>query len=127
MVNKSNAKITGSSGNVFADLGLPDAEECLLKAELARQISGIMKRKNLKQKDAADLLGIDQPKISALSCGKLTGFSIERLLRFFVILNHDIFITIKPHDKKIVNKPFAGRIRVMYDLELAGSKRAMES
>lgn len=99
----------------------------MLKAELARQISNIIKKRKLKQKDAANLLGIDQPKISALSCGKLSGFSVERLLRFLVILNYDIFITIKPHDKKIAKKSFAKHIHVVHDLELAGSERAMES
>ena len=71
-----------SSGNVFADLNLPNPEEALTKAELARQINHVIKRKKLTQKQAALLLGIDQPKISALTSGKLSGFSLERLINF---------------------------------------------
>ncbi len=70
------------SGNVFADLGLPDAEERLAKAELAPQILNIIARRRLTQAQAAELLGIDQPKVSALTRGKLSGFSMERLFHF---------------------------------------------
>jgi predicted XRE-type DNA-binding protein len=114
MANQNDIKITKSSGNVFADLEIPDAEEYLLKAELARQISNIIKKKKLKQKDAADLLKVDQPKISALSCGKLSGFSLERLLRFLVILNQDINIIIKPHVARIAKNSFPKHIYVEY-------------
>jgi len=69
------------SGNVFADLGLPNPEEHLAKAKLAMQINLLIKKKRLSQKDAAKLLGIDQPKISALHKGKLAGFSLEWLTR----------------------------------------------
>lgn len=79
---KKNKDYEVSSGNVFADLGLPDSGELLAKAELARQINNIITSKKLTQTAAAALLGVDQPKISALSKGKLTGFSLERLFRF---------------------------------------------
>lgn len=85
-----------SSGNVFADLGLPNPEEMLIKAELARQISEIIIQQHLTQIEAAELLGIDQPKVSALMRGKLTGFSIERLFRLLNALGRDVEIVVKP-------------------------------
>lgn len=94
-----------SSGNIFADLGFPDAEERMAKANLAIQINTLIKRKKLTQKQAAELLDIDQPKISALSTGKLAGFSLERLFRFLTILGQDITINITPkaRSKKIAH------------------------
>ena len=96
---------TISSGNIFADLGFPDAEERMAKINLALQINTLIKRKKLTQKQAAELLDIDQPKISALSTGKLTGFSLERLFRFLTILGQDITINITPkaRSKKIAH------------------------
>jgi len=96
---------TISSGNIFADLGFPDAEERMAKVNLAIQINTLIKRKKLTQIQAAELLGIDQPKISALSTGKLSGFSLERLFRFLTILGQDITINITPkaRSKKIAN------------------------
>ena len=88
-----------SSGNVFADLGFPDADEMLAKAELAIKITGIFRRDRLTQAQAAEILGVDQPKISALVRGRLAGFSIERLLRFLLLLGTDVSITIKPHQR----------------------------
>jgi len=85
-----------SSGNVFADLGLLNPEEMLIKAELARQISEIIIQQHLTQIEAAELLGIDQPKVSALMRGKLTGFSIERLFRLLNALGRDVEIVVKP-------------------------------
>ena len=89
-------KVEKGSGNVFADLGLPDAEGRLAKAELARRIGGIIRERNLNQAEAADLLGIDQPKVSALVRGQLSGFSFERLVRFLNILGRDVQIVVKP-------------------------------
>lgn len=88
-------EIIPSEGNVFADIGIPDAAEHLAKIELAHQINKIIAGK--KQKEAATLLGIDQPKISALKKGNVSGFSIDRLLGFLNKLNQDIEIIIKPH------------------------------
>lgn len=90
-------EITKSSGNIFEDLGLADSEEYLVKAKLAYQINHLIQKRGLKQKDASKLLELDQPKISALSRGKLAGFSVERLFKFLAILNQDIEIIIKPH------------------------------
>lgn len=84
-----------SSGNIFADLNLLNPEEALTKAELARQINHIIKKKKLTQEKAALLLGIDQPKVSALASGKLSGFSLERLIRFLNELSQDVTINIK--------------------------------
>ncbi|MBI4465083.1 MAG: XRE family transcriptional regulator [Acidobacteria bacterium] len=86
---------TVSSGNVFADLQLPKPDEYLAKAELAARIIQEIERQRLTQSEAANILGIDQPKVSALRQGKLSGFSIERLLRFLLLLGRDIEITVK--------------------------------
>ena len=83
-----------SSGNVFADIGLPNPEELLAKADLASQINDIIKEKKLTQIDAAKLLGVDQPKISLLAQGKLSGFSLERLFKFLNILGQNITIKV---------------------------------
>ena len=85
-----------SSGNVFADLGLANPEERLVKAELASKISSSIEQKNLTQIEAAELLGIDQLKVSALTRGKLSGFSTSRLLRFLNALGNDVEIVVKP-------------------------------
>lgn len=81
-----------SSGNVFADLGLPDAEERLVKADLALEIGRILQRRQLTQRAAAELMGIDQPKVSHLLGGRLAGYSTERLLHFLTALGRDVEI-----------------------------------
>jgi predicted XRE-type DNA-binding protein len=93
-----------SSGNVFADQGMPGAEERLAKAELARQIELIIKKKRLTQERAAKILGISQPKVSALLHGKLAGFSMDRLLKFLMALDQDIEIRIKSKPSRIRRK-----------------------
>ncbi|MBI5483768.1 MAG: XRE family transcriptional regulator [Deltaproteobacteria bacterium] len=85
-----------SCGNVFADMGLPDAEERLAKAELSIQIHEIIKKRRLTQMQAAEILGIDQPKVSALIRGRLKGFSMDRLFHFLNVLGRDVRIVIKP-------------------------------
>ena len=92
-------KYTPSSGNVFADLNLPHADDLLAKAELATKIIAEIQRRRMTQTQAAAVLGIDQPKISALKQGKLSGFSIERLMRFLLLLGCDIEITVKGKTK----------------------------
>lgn len=92
----TSREYTESSGNVFADLGLPKAGELLAKAELAARILAEIERRRLTQARAAALLGVDQPKISALKQGHLTRFSIERLMRFLLLLDRDIEISVKP-------------------------------
>jgi len=92
---RRNQDYVVSSGNVFADLGFPDAEQMLAKAELAAKISSIIARRRLTQAQAAKLLGVDQPKISALRRGRLAGFSLERMLRFLVLLGRDVEIAVR--------------------------------
>jgi predicted XRE-type DNA-binding protein len=88
-----------SSGNVFADLGFADAEEMLAKAELAQKIGAILQKKRLTQVQAAEILGVDQPKVSALLCGRLSRFSMEKLMQFLLLLGKDVSITIKPRQR----------------------------
>jgi predicted XRE-type DNA-binding protein len=83
------------SDNVFADLGLPDAPELLAKARLVSQISQIMAKKRLTQFQTAKILGIDQPKVSALVHGHLEKFSLERLCEFLTALGCDVTIQIR--------------------------------
>jgi predicted XRE-type DNA-binding protein len=90
-----------SSGNVFADLGLPDPEERMGKAKLAHTICELINAEGLSQKAVAARLGIDQPKVSALMRGKLRDFSTERLMRFVIALDRDVVIAIRqPKDEK---------------------------
>src|SRR5205823_13581606 len=93
---KKSRDIEPGSGNVFADLGFPNPEEELARADLAIRIAQLLKERKLTQKQAGSLLGIDQPKVSALLRGKLEGFSTERLLRFINRLGQDVEIVIRP-------------------------------
>lgn len=85
------------SGNVFKDIGVPNAEEHLVKAQLVFKIDTIMKGRGLKQVEAADLFGIKQPDVSKMLRGEFRQFSVERLLRFLVALDQDVEIVVKPH------------------------------
>jgi len=87
--------VTESSGNVFADLGFSDPEEELAKAQLASHIRQILQRRRLTQVAAAELMGIDQPKVSALLNGRLANFSSDRLMRLLTALGQDVEITVK--------------------------------
>jgi predicted XRE-type DNA-binding protein len=95
--------VTQGSGNVFADLGLPDADELLAKARLASAISDIIAGRHLSQAAAAQLLGTTQPNISNLANGRLEGFSLERLTRFLNALGRDVEIVVKrrPSSRKV--------------------------
>ncbi len=86
-------------GNVFADLGFPNAGEMLAKAELAQKISAIIARRGLTQAEAAGVLGVDQPKVSALRRGRISGFSLERLVRFLIMLGLDVEIVVKKRSR----------------------------
>ena len=96
MSDISEEPVIESAGNVFADLGLPTPDERLLKAALAYAIASIITSQHLTQTQAANVLGTDHAKISALTTGRLAGFSIERLLRFLLALDRDIAISIRP-------------------------------
>ena len=93
---KNEMLVEDSSENVFADLGLPDADELLAKAELARTIRRLIDRRGLIQAEAARLLGTTQPKVSDLFRGRLDGFSMERLYRFLNALGQDVRIVVRP-------------------------------
>lgn len=84
-----------SSGNVFEDLGLSEPADRLAKAELARKISEIITKRHLNQADAAKLLGVDQPKVSSIMNGRLSGFSLERLIHFLNVLGREVQIVVK--------------------------------
>lgn len=85
------------SGNVFADIGLPNAEEHLVKAQLVVGIDGLMKKRGLKQIEAAKLFGVTQPDISKMLRGDFRQFSVERLMRFLVALGQNVEIVVTPH------------------------------
>jgi len=93
----SKIKHEVSGGNVFADIGVAGPVESLAKAELARKIGSIIKHRHLNQTEAAELLGIDQPKVSRLLRGQLKEFSMTKLLVFMLRLDRDIEIRIKKH------------------------------
>lgn len=95
------------SGNVFEDLGHPRPAEALAKAELARKIAEVIAKRRLTQAAAAELLNLDQPKVSALVRGRLAGFSLDRLVRLLVLLGSDVEIIVKPRART------AGRARVL--------------
>ena len=85
---------TRSSGNVFSDLELPDADERLLKAQLAVQIRRFIEQKDWTQAEAAEAVGLDQPKVSNLLRGRLAGFSVDRLLNILNRLGHNVEVRI---------------------------------
>ena len=87
--------VTKGSGNVFRDLGLPDADLLQAKADLVHRISTLIGRRGLTQIQAAEVLGITQPKISALLRGRLDGFSMDRLVRFLISLDQDVRISVR--------------------------------
>ncbi len=101
--------VTESSGNVFADLGVPEPEEELTKAQLASYIRHTIKRRRLTQLQAAHLMGLDQPKVSALMNGRLAGFSSGRLMRFLAALGQDVEIVVKAGSRRRAR----GQIRVV--------------
>ena len=88
--------VTRSSGNVFEDLGFEDADEMALKSDIAYVISTIIENRGLTQAQAARILGINQPKVSALVRGRLSGFSIDRLFRFLTALDRNVEVSVTP-------------------------------
>ncbi len=84
-----------SSGNVFADLGLPNPELALAKAELVQRIRASIVERKLSQAQAAELLGLDQPKVSALMRGRAAGYTIDRLFRFLVAFGQRVEIRVR--------------------------------
>ena len=99
MSKRAALKQEPSTGNVFADLGLADAGEHLIKAGLVLRIDRTIRQRKLTQAGAAQLMGIDQPKISAMLAGRFRGYSVERLMRVLVALGHDVEIVVKPRKR----------------------------
>ena len=109
MAKKSDIRVTSGSGNVFADLGFAEPEEELAKAQLATRIHDIVRARRLTQLAAATLMGIDQPKVSALLNGRLANFSSGRLMRLLTKLGQDVEIVIKAKPRRRQR----GRVRVV--------------
>jgi predicted XRE-type DNA-binding protein len=97
---RSSTRVTESTGNVFVDLGLPNAEQELLKAQLVLQIYRIIKQRGLTQTQAAEALGIKQPHVSLLMRNRAGTFSVGRLIDFLTALGQDVEITVRPARKK---------------------------
>jgi len=100
MRTKRSARADKSTGNVFADLGLPHPEQELLKARLSLQIYRLVKKRGLKQAEAGKILGIQQPHVSALMRNRSGSFSVERLMDFLTALGQDVEIIVRPARKK---------------------------
>ena len=97
------ANVTAGSGNVFADLRLPNADQELMKARLTLQIYRIIKDRGLTQAEAGKILGIPQPQVSALARNRSGNFSVGRLIDFLTALGQDVEITVKPTRKTTAN------------------------
>jgi predicted XRE-type DNA-binding protein len=91
------------SGNVYADLGYADSESMLVKAQLAAKIAEIIQRRGITQARAAEILGLTQPKVSALLKGRFRGISEHRLLECLTRLGRDVHIVIKPAPRSRTN------------------------
>lgn len=98
MTSNKKVDVTQSSGNVFADLGLPEAEDRLLKAQLALKIQQLIEQKGMTQAEIAPFLGLDQPKVSNLIRGRLSGFSVERLFSILNKLGHNVEVRISEEE-----------------------------
>jgi predicted XRE-type DNA-binding protein len=94
------AMVTRGSGNVFRDLGLADADVLQAKADLVFKISAIIEKRELSQVEAAQILGVTQPKISALLRGRLDGFSLERIMRFLAALDQRVDNKVRPKSRR---------------------------
>jgi predicted XRE-type DNA-binding protein len=112
------------SGNIFADLGLPNAEEHQLKAALVVQLRRLIKARKLTQTAAAEVIGIRQPDLSNILRGHYQGFSIERLMRMLTAFDQDIEITLRPRRRKVGQ---AGRITFTTAHTSPRNRRAADS
>jgi predicted XRE-type DNA-binding protein len=93
---KRAIQVEMGSDNIFADIGLPNPEEHLLKAQLVVKIAKLMKERGLKQREAAEAFGIRQPDVSKMLRGDFRQFSVERLMHFLVALDQDVEIVVRP-------------------------------
>ena len=101
----SRTRVTKSTGNVYADLGVKNAEEHAIKAELVHQIAALMKEQELTQTAAAHRLGVEQPDVSKMLKGHFRQFSVERLMRFLVALGQNVEIVVRPAPAARRSKP----------------------
>src|SRR6266446_3377034 len=106
------------SGNVYADLDVANPQEARAKADLAHRIVDIIDERKLTQVQAGKVLGVDQPKVSALKRGRLTDFSVERLVGFLLLLGNDVRITVTP-------KPRSSRRPPTLEVSAVGSMAAV--
>ena len=97
---KKAVRVTDSTGNVFADLGLPNPEQELLKAQLTLQIHSILKSSGMTQVEIAGILGVQQPQVSLLMRNRAGNFSVGRLMEFLTALRQDVKITVRPTRKE---------------------------
>src|SRR5712671_6280871 len=102
-----DTKAIASSGNMFADLGLANPEEELLKAKLVREIRGIIKRRKLTQTKAAAVLGLKQPDVSALVTGRVGKFSIDRLVRCLDRLDYKVDVVVRHKPRRASSRAIA--------------------
>lgn len=106
-LEQDDVRVHEGTGNVFADLGLPSSQEDMAKVGIARAISTTIRKRNLTQAQAGEIIGVDQAKVSALLRGRLKGFSIERMVIFLIRLGRDVDITIsREHSNR------EGKVRV---------------
>ncbi|MGH2411757.1 MAG: helix-turn-helix domain-containing protein [Chloroflexota bacterium] len=101
-MNDERIAVHEGTSNIFADLDLPDADELLVKAATASRLIDLINGLGMTQARVAEVLDIDQPKVSALLRGRLRGFSLERLLHFLLVLDQDVEIIVRP---KVKDKP----------------------
>ena len=94
------SRVTEGSGNVFADLELPNPEQELLKAQLTLQIYMILKDSGMTQAEIAKILGVQQPQVSLLMRNRAGNFSVGRLMEFLTALRQDVEITVRPTRKE---------------------------
>ncbi len=111
-MDRKEDRIERSSGNVFRDLGHPEADAHLLKAELVSRIEEIVRRRGLKQVEAAKLLGLSQPDVSRLLRGDFREYSMERLLRLLMTLGRDVEIVIRPARRRRIGKLSVGAAEI---------------
>lgn len=110
---KRRYTVRASSGNVFADLGLPEADELAAKADLARAIRHLIEARGLSQREAAPIVGVAQPDLSNLYRRRLDGFSLERLLRVLTALGQDVQIVVQPKPASRKAATLRARIRLI--------------
>ena len=96
---RRKAKVEMGSGNIFADLGLPDAEAHFLKAQIVSEIYRLAHARKLTQAQAGKRMGISQPEVSRLFKGNFREYSIERLMGFLTAFDRDVEIVVRPQKK----------------------------